>query len=143
MTATESVQNWRSAAACRSADPDLFFPVSATGPAVRQIARAKTICADCGVRRECLEFALAHDQNYGIWGGTTAEDRQRTRRRRRRAAAAAAKRTVAALPAGEPALHAGQEVVRVDGLGHVVAGAGRDALLPVAGHGAGGHRDDG
>ena len=54
------------------------------------------ICAGCGVRRECLEFALAHDQTYGIWGGTTAEDRQRDRRRRRRAAAAAAKRAVAA-----------------------------------------------
>ena len=50
------------------------------------------ICAGCGVRRECLEFALAHDQTYGIWGGTTVEDR----RRRRRAAAAAAKRAVAA-----------------------------------------------
>ena len=98
MTATESAQNWRSAAACRSADPDLFFPITAAGPAVRQIERAKTICAGCGVRRECLEFALAHDQNYGIWGGTTADDRQRDRRRRRRAAAAAAKRTVAALP---------------------------------------------
>ena len=47
------------------------------------------ICAGCAVRRECLEFALAHDQMYGIWGGTTAEDRQRDRRRRRRAAAAA------------------------------------------------------
>jgi len=75
MTTTGSTQNWRSAAACRSADPDLFFPISATGPAVRQIARAKTICAGCGVRRECLEFALADAQSYGIWGGTTAEDR--------------------------------------------------------------------
>jgi WhiB family transcriptional regulator, redox-sensing transcriptional regulator len=137
MTATGSTQNWRSAAACRSVDPDLFFPISGTGPAVRQIARAKTICAGCGVRRECLEFALAHGQSYGIWGGTTAEDRQRTRRRRRRAATAAGKRTVAALSSGEPAFHAGQELVGVDGLGHVVAGAGRDALLPVAGHGAG------
>jgi WhiB family redox-sensing transcriptional regulator len=47
------------------------------------------ICARCQVRRECLEFALAHDQVYGIWGGTTPEDRQRERRRKRRAAAAA------------------------------------------------------
>ena len=43
-----------------------------------------------------LEFALTHGQTYGIWGGTTPEDRQRDRRRKRRAAAAAAKRTVAA-----------------------------------------------
>jgi len=48
------------------------------------------------VRQECLEFAFAHDQLYGIWGGTTPEDRQRERRRKRRAAVAAAKRAVAA-----------------------------------------------
>ena len=79
-----------------SADPDLFFPISSAGPGERQIARAKMICAGCQVRRECLEYALAHDQVYGIWGGTTPEDRQRARRRKRRAAVAAAKRTVAA-----------------------------------------------
>ena len=96
MTMTDNGENWRSSGACRSADPDLFFPGPGQGPAEKQIARAKMICAGCGVRRECLEFAMAHDQTYGIWGGTTAEDRQRDRRRRRRAAAAAAKRAVAA-----------------------------------------------
>ncbi len=96
MTATASATNWRAAAACLSADPDLFFPISSIGPAEQQIARAKTICAGCRVRRECLEFALAHDQVYGIWGGTTREERQRDRRRKRRAAAAASKRSVAA-----------------------------------------------
>jgi WhiB family transcriptional regulator, redox-sensing transcriptional regulator len=96
MTATGSAANWRSAGACLSADPDLFFPISSAGPGEQQIARAKMICAGCQVRQECLEFALAHDQVYGIWGGTTPEDRQRERRRKRRAAAAAAKRTVAA-----------------------------------------------
>jgi WhiB family transcriptional regulator, redox-sensing transcriptional regulator len=94
MTATGSAVNWRSSAACLSADPDLFFPISSTGPAERQIARAKVICAGCPVRIQCLDFALTHDQTHGIWGGTTAEDRQRDRRRRRRRAAA--KRTVAA-----------------------------------------------
>jgi WhiB family transcriptional regulator, redox-sensing transcriptional regulator len=97
MTATGSITNWRSAGACLSADPDLFFPISTTGPAEKQIARAKLICAGCAVRLECLEFAMSHDQLFGIWGGTTPEDRQRERRRkRRRAAAAAAKRTIAA-----------------------------------------------
>ena len=97
MTATGSAANWRSAGACVSADPDLFFPISSAGsPGEQQIAQAKMICAGCQVRQECLEFALAHDQVYGIWGGTTPEDRQRERRRKRRAAAAAAKRTVAA-----------------------------------------------
>jgi hypothetical protein len=61
---------------------------------MRQIAQAKAICGACHVRQECLEFALSHDQVYGIWGGTTPEDRQRHRRRQRRAAAAAARRAV-------------------------------------------------
>ena len=94
MIAIESTENWRSAGACQAADPDLFFPISATGPAEQQIARAKVICAECGVRKECLDFAMSHDQVYGIWGGTTPEDRQRARRRMRRAAAAG--RTAAA-----------------------------------------------
>ena len=95
MSAIGTATNWRSAGACLSADPDLFFPISSTGPAERQIARAKTICAGCPVRRECLEFALSHNQSYGIWGGTTAEDRQRERRRKRRAAATARRRFAA------------------------------------------------
>ena len=95
MSAIGTATNWRSAGACLSADPDLFFPISSTGPAERQIARAKTICAGCAVRRECLEFALSNNQIHGIWGGTTAEDRQRERRRKRRAAAAARRRFAA------------------------------------------------
>jgi len=96
MTATGRATDWRSAGACLSADPDLFFPISVRGPAEKQIARAKMICAGCGVRQECLEFAMTHVLTYGIWGGTTPEDRQRARRRKRRAAAAAAKRAFAA-----------------------------------------------
>src|ERR1700691_5669255 len=86
MTATGSAMNWRAAGACLNADPDLFFPISSARPAQQQIERAKVICAGCEVRPQCLEFALTHDQVYGIWGGTTTEDRQRDRRRRRRAA---------------------------------------------------------
>jgi WhiB family transcriptional regulator, redox-sensing transcriptional regulator len=91
--ATGSIQNWQAKGACLSADPDLFFPISSTGPALRQIERAKAICARCTVRRECLEFAVAHDQVYGVWGGTTPEDRRRHRRRLRRRRAAAATTT--------------------------------------------------
>jgi len=99
MTVTGTAANWRSAGACLSADPDLFFPISPAGPGEKQIARAKVICAGCRVRHECLDFAMTHDQVYGIWGGTTPEDRKRYRRRKRRAAAAAAaaaRRTFAA-----------------------------------------------
>jgi WhiB family redox-sensing transcriptional regulator len=100
-TATGSASNWRAMGACLSADPDLFFPISSTGPALRQIEQAKAVCARCAVRQRCLEFALAHDQVYGIWGGTTPEDRQRSRRRlrRRRAAAAAPAAGASAAPA--------------------------------------------
>jgi WhiB family redox-sensing transcriptional regulator len=88
---TGRATNWRSAGACLDADPDLFFPISMTGRALEQIAKAKSICAHCTVRRQCLQFAQEHDPIYGIWGGTTPEDRQRARRREQRAARAAAK----------------------------------------------------
>jgi WhiB family transcriptional regulator, redox-sensing transcriptional regulator len=80
--------NWRAAGACLRADPDLFFPISTDGPGFIQIAKAKAICARCPVRRECLEYARAHEPVYGIWGGTTFQERQRARRRERRAARA-------------------------------------------------------
>jgi WhiB family transcriptional regulator, redox-sensing transcriptional regulator len=72
--------DWRASGACLHADPDLFFPISAVGRAVDQIARAKAICAGCPVRRECLEFAYINAPVQGVWGGTTLDERQRTRR---------------------------------------------------------------
>jgi WhiB family redox-sensing transcriptional regulator len=71
---------WRSAAACRSADPDLFFPISDSGPAREEAAKARAICATCQVRRECLAFALRTEQVHGIWGGTTEHERAAARR---------------------------------------------------------------
>jgi WhiB family transcriptional regulator, redox-sensing transcriptional regulator len=68
-------RNWRSAAACRSADPDLFFPISASGQALKQVAEAKAICVRRPVRRQCLAFALRTRQAHGIWGGMTEEER--------------------------------------------------------------------
>ena len=68
-------RDWRSAAACRSADPELFFPITAFGQALEQVAQAKAICARCPVRRECLAFALRTRQPHGIWGGMTEEER--------------------------------------------------------------------
>ncbi len=67
--------HWRSAAACRSADPELFFPISNSGRSLAQITAAKAICADCPVRCECLTFARRTRQVYGIWGGATEEER--------------------------------------------------------------------
>ena len=82
-------ETWRVRAACSTVDPDLFFPVGVTGPAVGQIAAAKAVCAGCVVRDECLDFAITTNQEYGIWGGTSEEERRVLRRQwraRRRAA---------------------------------------------------------
>jgi WhiB family transcriptional regulator, redox-sensing transcriptional regulator len=67
--------NWRMLAACRSTDPDLFFPVSSAGKSLEQVAEAKAVCACCLVRRQCLAFALRTRQAHGIWGGLAPEER--------------------------------------------------------------------
>ena len=64
---------WRRFAACRSADPELFFPGTASG---RQEQEAKAICAGCSVRGQCLAFATLTSQEHGIWGGLTDEERR-------------------------------------------------------------------
>jgi WhiB family transcriptional regulator, redox-sensing transcriptional regulator len=69
-------RDWRQRAACLPADPDLFFPVSAAGRSLEQVTRAKTICARCRVRGECLAFALATGQVHGVWGGLTEQERR-------------------------------------------------------------------
>lgn len=85
MTAVDDVTDWRARAACVSADPDLFFPVSTAGLSRRQEERAKVVCADCPVRAECLQFALDSGQTYGVWGGLTELELIRLRRSRQRA----------------------------------------------------------
>jgi WhiB family redox-sensing transcriptional regulator len=67
---------WREFAACRTLDPDLFFPISSLGKSLEQVTRAKAVCVQCPVRRECLAFALRTHQTYGIWGGMTEEERR-------------------------------------------------------------------
>lgn len=75
-------ESWRARAACRSLDPDLFFPVGTTGAALAQIEAAKAVCRGCPSRTECLEFALATNQEAGIWGGLSEEERRVLRDRR-------------------------------------------------------------
>ena len=76
--------DWRRDAACRDEDPELFFPIGTTGPAIDQANAAKRVCARCDVREECLEFALASNQDAGVWGGLTEEERRSLRRQRQR-----------------------------------------------------------
>jgi WhiB family transcriptional regulator, redox-sensing transcriptional regulator len=72
--------SWRDDAACRDADPDLFFPVGTTGPALRHIDEAKRICRACPAQTQCLAWALDHGVTDGVWGGTTADERRAIRR---------------------------------------------------------------
>lgn len=80
MTAMLS-DEWWNAAACRNAEPDLFFPISATPASRAVVQRAKRVCASCPVAAQCLNYALHHRQEQGIWGGLTDEERRLLRRR--------------------------------------------------------------
>lgn len=76
--------DWRSQAACTDEDPELFFPVGSTGPAVDQIAEAKKVCARCAVREPCLEYAISSNQDAGVWGGMSEDERRSLKRKRQR-----------------------------------------------------------
>jgi WhiB family redox-sensing transcriptional regulator len=76
MAELDNQTNWWPLAACQSADPELFFPISLSGRGATQAEEAKAICAKCGVRSYCLSTALALGHVDGIWGGTTEEERR-------------------------------------------------------------------
>jgi len=68
---------WQRQANCMGVDPDLFFPER--GASTRE---AKEVCRGCVVREDCLEYALANGEKFGIWGGLSERERRRIRRRR-------------------------------------------------------------
>ena len=76
-----TITDWRQLSACRDSEPNLFFPIGATGPAVDQIVAAKAICDECSVREECLNYALETNQEAGVWGGYAEDERRRLRKR--------------------------------------------------------------
>ncbi|MCL2782448.1 MAG: WhiB family transcriptional regulator [Propionibacteriaceae bacterium] len=71
----DGVLAWQDKALCAQTDPEAFFPEK--GGSTRE---AKRVCAKCEVRQPCLEYALNHDERFGIWGGTSERDRRRLRR---------------------------------------------------------------
>lgn len=81
--------DWRHEAACRAEDPELFFPIGNTGPALTQIEEAKKVCRRCGVCDECLAWALEAGQDHGVWGGMSEDERRAMKRRAARARRAA------------------------------------------------------
>ena len=76
--------DWVHVARCKDEDPELFFPIGTSGPAAIQIEMAKEICCQCIVRAECLEWALSTNQDAGVWGGLSEDERRAVRRARRR-----------------------------------------------------------
>ena len=68
-------QEWQEQALCAQTDPEAFFPEK--GGSTRE---AKRICKACAVRDECLEYALEHDERFGIWGGLSERERRRLKR---------------------------------------------------------------
>jgi len=74
--------DWSDRAACLAEEPELFFPIGNTGPALMQTEEAKAVCNRCRVIDACLQFALASGQSAGIWGGLTEDERRVLKRRR-------------------------------------------------------------
>lgn len=74
--------DWRHHAACREFDPELFFPIGNTGPALLQIEEAKAVCRrQCPVMEQCLQWALDTNQHDGVWGGLSEDERRAMKRR--------------------------------------------------------------
>ena len=73
--------DWRHHAACRDEDPELFFPIGSTGPALAQIAEAKQVCKRCPALEPCLAWALESGQDAGVWGGLSEDERRALKRR--------------------------------------------------------------
>ena len=67
--------DWKDAALCAETDPEAFFPEK--GGSTRE---AKKVCTSCEVRVECLDFALANDERFGIWGGLSERERRRLKK---------------------------------------------------------------
>jgi WhiB family redox-sensing transcriptional regulator len=80
-----TTRDWRHLAACLDEDPELFFPVGNTGPALLQIEEAKAICCRCEVMDTCLRWALDTGQDAGVWGGLSEDERRALKRRNARA----------------------------------------------------------
>jgi WhiB family redox-sensing transcriptional regulator len=78
-------RQWQDQANCLGVDPDLFFPER--GASTRE---AKEVCRGCVVKQDCLEFALANGEKFGIWGGLSERERRKLRRKQREEGSGAA-----------------------------------------------------
>ena len=72
----EGGMSWQERSLCAQTDPEAFFPEK--GGSTRE---AKKVCIGCDVRAECLEYALANDERFGIWGGLSERARRKLKKR--------------------------------------------------------------
>ena len=79
--------DWRHRAACRDEDPELFFPIGNTGPALLQIEEAKQVCRRCDGARAVPRVGAGGGQDAGVWGGLSEDERRALKRRNARARA--------------------------------------------------------
>ena len=70
---------WQDRALCAQTDPDAFFPERGASGVAEE---AKRVCSRCEVKAECLEYALAHNERFGIWGGMSQRQRRKVKRLR-------------------------------------------------------------
>ncbi|MFI7315185.1 WhiB family transcriptional regulator [Streptomyces hygroscopicus] len=91
-----SDEKWQRYGACANEeDPDLFFPVGNTGPALLQIEEAKAICRRCPAMELCADWALEHRIEHGVWGGLTEDERRSILRKRGRGTGPGRKKALA------------------------------------------------
>lgn len=80
-------EDWRGRGACRDVDPETFFPIGDSGPAVLQVEQAKAVCRRCDVQEKCLQWALDAGQDSGVWGGMSEVERRAHKQIRKAVAA--------------------------------------------------------
>jgi WhiB family redox-sensing transcriptional regulator len=80
-TPDAAVDDWRNQANCLQYDPELWWPIGTSGPAVQQMETAISICLSCPVRLECLRFAVDNHIPEGVWGGMGEDERSSYKRR--------------------------------------------------------------
>lgn len=121
---------WRARAACRSVDPDTFFPTAETGTAHdRQVARAKRVCRRCPVQAACRDWAI-DDLPHGVAGGLTEDERRRARRATARRIRRAERRRAVETA---PVLRTDRAPVIAAGRAALAAGVDRDDIARALG----------
>lgn len=71
---------WMAHGNCRHVAAETMSPSTGTGVSI-----AQAVCAACPVRQTCLDYALLHRIDHGVWGGTSERGRRRIAAAHRRA----------------------------------------------------------